>query len=67
MAQATGRVPMAPGDDHHTAFNKALEQALKNMDGNFPPGTHTVAVQQHLEIEVHSPGIVGWVQVTLTS
>lgn len=67
MAKATGRVPMAPGDDHHTAFNKALEQALKDMEGNFEPGTHTVDVRQQLEIDVRSPGIVGFVQVTLTT
>ncbi len=67
MAEATGRVPMTPGEDHHTGFNKALEQALKNMDGNFKPGTHTVDVRQQLEIDVHSPGSIGFYQVTVTT
>jgi hypothetical protein len=59
---------MAHGDDqHHAAFNKALQEALKDMDGKFPPGNHTVQVHQHLEVDVNSPGIVGWVKVTLTS
>jgi hypothetical protein len=67
MAQATGRAAMAPGDDHHVAFNNALDQALQDMDGKFEPGTHTVDVHQQLEIDVHSPGVVGWVKVTLTT
>jgi hypothetical protein len=68
MAEATGSAPMAPGDDqHHAAFNKALTEALKDMDGKFPPGKHTVEVHQRLEVDVHSPGIVGLVTVTLRS
>jgi hypothetical protein len=67
MAEATGRVPMTPGEDHHLAFNKALEQALKNMDGNFEPGAHTVDVRQQLEIDVHSPGNIGFIRITLTT
>ena len=67
MAQATGRVPMTPGEDHHAGFNKALAQALKNMDGKFEPGTHTVDVRQQLEVDVHSPGSIGFIRVTLTT
>ena len=67
MAQATGRVPMTPGEDHHAGFNKALAQALQNMDGEFEPGTHTVEVRQQLEIDVHSPGSVGFYKVTITT
>jgi hypothetical protein len=67
MAQATGRVPLTPGEDHHTAFNNALQQALTNMDGNFEPGPHTVDVRQQLEVDVHSPGRIGWIVVTLTT
>jgi len=67
MAQATGRVPMTPGDDHHHAFNKALEHALKDMEGKFESGTHIVHVHQQLEVDVNSPGSVGFVVVTLTT
>jgi hypothetical protein len=64
-ARATGRAPMGEGD-HHTAFNAALKEALKDMDGKFEPGSHKVSVTQELEVDVNSPGIVGWVKVILT-
>ena len=68
MAEAIGRVPVAHGEDHHAAFNKALEQALKDMDGKFESGkTHTVDVRQRLEVDVNSPGIIGFLQVSLTT
>jgi len=66
MAEAIGRVPVGHDEDHHTAFNRALKEALKNMDGKFESGKrHTVDVHQQLEVDVNSPGIVGFLQVTL--
>lgn len=67
MAQTTARVPITPGEDHHAGFNKALTQALQRMDADFGPGTHTVDVHFQLEVEVQSPGNVGFYQVTVTT
>lgn len=67
MAQATGKVPITPGDDHHAGFNKALTQALHDMDGKFDPGQHTVDVRYQLVVDVNSPGSIGFYQVTVTS
>jgi hypothetical protein len=67
MAQATGRVPVTPGEDHHVGFNKALHHALQQMDGNFGQGTHTVDVHHQLEVDVNSPGSIGFYKVTITS
>jgi hypothetical protein len=66
MAKTTARVPMTPGEEHHAGFNKALEQALKQMEADFGAGTHTVDVLHQLEVEVKSPGSIGFYQVTLT-
>jgi hypothetical protein len=66
MAKTTARVPMTPGDDHHMGFNKALGQALEQMDGDFDKGTHTVDVHFQLEVGVQSPGSIGFYQVTIT-
>ncbi|HLX33562.1 MAG TPA: hypothetical protein VKR79_12485 [Gaiellaceae bacterium] len=66
MAQTTAKVPFTPGEDHHVGFNKALAQALKQMDADFGPGPHTVDVQFQLEAEVHSPGTIGFYKITLT-
>jgi hypothetical protein len=67
MAQTTARVPITPGEEHHAGFNKALEQALRQMEADFGPGTHTVDVHHQLEVEVRSPGSIGFYQVTVTT
>lgn len=67
MAQATGTVERI-GQDHHVGFNEALEKALHEMDGKFAKGKHTVDVRfQLVEVEVASPGSVGFYQVTVTT
>ncbi len=67
MARTTARVPIAEGEDHHAGFNKALTQALKQMDHDFGPGPHHVDVHFQLEVEVKSPGSIGFYQVTVTT
>jgi hypothetical protein len=67
MPSTTGRVPMTAGEDHHHGFNKALEQALKQMGDDFEPGTHTVQVHHQLEVDVKSPGAVGFYSVRLST
>jgi hypothetical protein len=68
MATATGRAPRDPDGDHHKGWSKALEDALKNMDGEFEHGRHDVEVKFHLTgVEVNSPGTVGFYQVTITT
>lgn len=66
MAQTTARIPITPGEDHHVGFNKALDQALNQMDADFGPGTHQVDVSFHLEVDVQSPGSIGFYTVKLT-
>lgn len=66
MAETTARVPITPGEEHHVGFNKALKQALHQMDEDFGPGTHQVDVHFQLEVDVHSPGNIGFYQVKLT-
>jgi hypothetical protein len=68
MATATGRAPRDPNGEHHQGWSKALDDALKKMDGEFEKGRHTVEVKFHLvDVEVNSPGNVGFYQVTLTT
>lgn len=57
------------GQDHHVGFNEALQDALDKMDQEFPKGTkHNVEVTlQLLDVEVKSPGNVGFYQVTVTT
>ena len=67
MATATGQAPRDPNGNHHEGWSKALDEALKNMEGTFEKGTHTVEVKFHLvDVEVNSPGTIGFYQVTIT-
>jgi hypothetical protein len=68
MATATGRAPQDPNGEHHKGWSKALDEALDQMDGNFEKGRHTVEVKFHLvDVEVNSPGSIGFYQVTVTA
>jgi hypothetical protein len=68
MATATGHAPRDLHGDHHAGWSKALDEALKNMEGSFEKGTHTVEVKFHLlDVEVNSPGTIGQYRVTLTT
>jgi hypothetical protein len=68
MATATGRAPRDPQGEHHHGWSKALDDALNKMDGEFEKGTHTVEVKFHLvDVEVNSPGSIGYYQVTITT
>ena len=66
MPQSHGSAPIAPNQSHHAGFDKALQDALDRMS---PPtwsqGPHTVEVTFQLDVEVKSPGKVGFYRVTL--
>ena len=67
MAITTATVPRTPGESHHTGWDKALEQALDQMSNDFPAGNHTVEVHFHLDVDVSSPGNIGFYKVTLSN
>jgi hypothetical protein len=66
MAQTIARVPVTPGEPHHVGFDKALDRALNEMQNNFDEGRHDVQVTYELEVDVQSPGNIGFYKVTLT-
>ena len=68
MLQTKGpKIPMTPGEDHHVGFNKALTEALKGIHKDFPLGKYDVNVQFQAEVDVHSPGSIGFYRVTITT
>ena len=66
MPQTTGSAPMVHGQPHHVGFNNALDEALKKMSvAAWAKGPHDVEVSFQLEVDVQSPGKVGFYKVTL--
>ena len=66
MAKTIAKVLRDPNEPHHVGFDKALQLALDEMGNNFATGHHDVVVTFELEVDVNSPGNVGWYKVTLT-